>query len=456
MEKSEKLSNKKPEDRLDQFFKLTERGTNVKTEIIAGLTTFMTMAYILIVNPLMLKDAGMDFGGVFTATALAAMIATLFMGLVANMPIALASGMGLNAFFTYAVVIGMKMPWEFALAAVFVEGLIFMLLTLGNVREAIVNCIPLNVKYAISAGIGLFIAFIGLKNASIIVPDGATFVKLASFHDPKTAPFMIVALIGVLICGALMSRNVKGSLLWGIVAATLIGIPLGVTNLNNFDASQLFHIPSMSKVFMKMDFSAVATHPIEFLIVLSTLLLTNLFDTVGTLIGVADKAKMLDKDGKLPGVNKALMADAVGTTAGAILGTSVVAAYVESAAGVAEGGRTGLTAVTVAVMFFLALFLAPVFLLVPSAATAPALIVVGFLMMQAVVKINLEDITEGLPAFLTIIMMPLTFSIAEGIVFGVLSYIVLKTLTGRGKEVPKATWVIGILFIMKYVFLGAA
>lgn len=455
MERAEKLAKKNPNGKLDQFFKLTERGTTVKTEIIAGLTTFMTMAYILIVNPIMLSDAGMDFGGVFTATAIAAAVATLFMGVVANMPIALASGMGLNAFFTYAVVIGMKLPWEFALAAVFVEGIIFMLLTLGNIREAIVNCIPLNVKYAISAGIGLFIAFIGLKNASVIVADGSTFVKLGSFHSPETAPFMIVALLGTLITAALMARNVKGSLLWGIVAATVIGIPLGVTNLNNFDASQLFHIPSMAKGFMKMDFSAVASHPFEFLIVLSTLLLTNLFDTVGTLIGVADKANMLDKDGKLPGVNKALMADAVGTTVGAVLGTSVVAAYVESASGVAEGGRTGLTAVTVAILFILALFLAPVFLLVPSAATAPALIVVGFLMMQAVTKINLEDLTEGIPAFLTIVMMPLAFSIAEGIVFGVLSYIVIKTLTGRTKDIPVATWIIGLLFVLKYAFLGA-
>lgn len=455
MERTEQVSLEKNLGTLDRFFKISERKSTVKTEIIAGITTFMTMAYILIVNPIMLQDAGMDFGGVFTATALAACVATLFMGVVANLPIALASGMGLNAFFTYAVVIGMKLPWEFALAAVFVEGIIFMLLTLGNVREAIVNCIPLNVKYAISAGIGLFIAFIGLKNAAVIVADGATFVKLGSFHDPKTAPFMMVALFGVLITGALMSKNVKGSLLWGIVASTLIGIPLGVTNLANFDAAQLFHIPSMAKGFMKMDFSAVAQHPFEFLIVLSTLLLTNLFDTVGTLIGVADKADMLDQDGKLPGVNKALMADAVGTTVGAVLGTSVVAAYVESASGVAEGGRTGLTAVTVAVLFLLALFLAPVFLLVPSAATAPALIVVGFLMMQAVTKIDLQDMTEGLPAFLTIVMMPLAFSIAEGIVFGVLSYIVLKALTGRAKEVPAATWVIGALFVLKYMFLGA-
>ncbi len=441
---------------LDRFFKITERKSTVKTEIIAGITTFMTMAYILVVNPIMLGDAGMDFGGVFTATAIAALVATLFMGLVANMPIALASGMGLNAFFTYAVVIGMKLPWEFALAAVFVEGIIFMLLTLGNVREAIVNCIPLNVKYAISAGIGLFIAFIGLKNASVIVADGSTFVKLGSFHDPKMAPFMIVAILGTLITGALMAKNVRGSLLWGIVAATIIGIPLGVTNLANFDASQLFHIPSLSKVFMKMDFSAVGQHPFEFLIVLSTLLLTNLFDTVGTLIGVADKANMLDENGKLPGVNKALMADAVGTTVGAVLGTSVVAAYVESASGVAEGGRTGLTAVVVACLFFLSLFLAPVFLLVPGAATAPALIVVGFLMMQAVTKIDLNDPTEGLPAFLTIVMMPLAYSIAEGIVFGVLSYIVLKALTGRAKEVSIATWIIGALFVLKYIFLGAA
>lgn len=439
---------------MEKFFKLKERGTTVKTEIIAGITTFMTMAYILIVNPLMLSEAGMDFGGVFTATALAAIIATLFMGLVANLPIALASGMGLNAFFTYAVVIGMKLPWEFAITAVFIEGLIFMLLTLGNIREAIVNCIPLNVKYAISAGIGLFIAFIGLKNAMVIVADPSTFIKLGSFHDPKTAPFMIVAILGILITAALMSKNVKGSLLLGIVAATAIGVPLGVTNLNNFDPSQLFHIPSLSNVFMKLDFQSVLAHPAEFAIVLSTLLLTNLFDTVGTLIGVADKAKLLDKDGKLPGVNKALMADAIGTTAGAVLGTSVVAAYVESASGVAEGGRTGLTAVTVAGMFTLALFLAPLFLLVPSAATAPALVIVGFLMMQSVRKIDLEDITEGVPAFLTIVMMPLAFSIAEGIVFGVTSYIVIKTLTGRAKEVPFATWIIGALFVLKYTFLA--
>lgn len=447
------MANSSQNATLERLFKLTERGTNVRTEVIAGLTTFMTMAYILIVNPLMLKDAGMDFGAVFTATALAAIIATLFMGLVANMPIALASGMGLNAFFTYAVVIGMKLPWEFALAAVFVEGLIFMALTLGNIREAIVNCIPLNVKYAISAGIGLFIAFIGLKNASIIVMDPATFVKLGSFHDPKTAPFMIVALFGVILSGALMSKNVKGSLLWGIAGATIIGIPLGVTNLGAFDSSQLFKIPSLAPTFMKMDLGAIASHWVEFLIVLSTLLLTNLFDTVGTLIGVADKAKMLDKDGKLPGVNKALMADAIGTTAGAVLGTSVVAAYVESASGVAEGGRTGLTAVTVAFLFFIALFLAPVFLLVPGAATAPALIIVGFLMMHSITKIDLNDITEGLPAFLTIVMMPLTFSIADGIVFGVTSYVFMKVCTGRFKEIPVATWIIAILFILKFWFL---
>ena len=435
-------------------FKLSERGTNVRTEILAGLTTFMAMAYILVVNPIILSATGMDFGGVFTATALAAIIATLYMAFFANLPIALASGMGLNAYFAYGVCIGMGYTWQFALTAVFVEGIIFMLLTLGNIREAIVNCIPMNVKYAISAGIGLFIAFIGFQNAKVIVNSDATLVTLGSFHNVQHGPFMLVALAGVIITAVLMARNVRGALLLGIIASTIIGIPLGVTNLANFHPEKLFHIPSLAPVALQFDFASVAAHPFDFFVVLFTLLLANLFDTVGTLIGVANKAGLLNKDGKLPNVNKALMADAVGTTAGALLGTSVVAAYVESAAGVAEGGRTGLTALTVAVLFFLALFIAPIILLVPAAATAPALIVVGFLMMEAVMKIDMGDLTEGIPAFITIIMMPLTYSIAEGIIFGVICYVMVKALSGRKKDIPAVTWVIAAIFLAKFIWLS--
>ncbi len=442
-----------PKGFLEKQFKLTERGTTVHTEMMAGVTTFMTMAYILVVNPIILSATGMDFGGVFTATALSAIIATLYMGFFANMPIALASGMGINAYFAYGVCIGMGYSWQFALAAVFVEGVIFMALTLGNIREAIVNCIPLNVKYAISAGIGLFIAFIGLQNAKVIVNNDATLVALGSFQNPEQGPFMLVALLGVVITAVLMAKNIKGALLLGIAAATVIGIPLGVTNLNNFDASQLFHIPSLAKVALQLDFSQVMAHPFDFFIVLTTLLLANLFDTVGTLIGVAHKAKLINSEGKLPGVNKALMADAVGTTAGALLGTSVVAAYVESASGVSEGGRTGLTAVTVAGLFFVSLFLAPIILLVPGAATAPALIIVGFLMLEPIHKINMDDLTEGIPAFVTIIMMPLTYSIAEGIIFGVLSYVAIKAISGKFKDIPVATWIIGLMFLAKFIWL---
>jgi len=461
MENTARTPEKKPVGALDNFFKLSERGTNVRTEVLAGVTTFMTMAYILAVNPALLGATKMDTGGVFTATAISAIIATLFMGLVANMPIALASGMGLNAFFAFSVVIGMHLSWQFALTAVFVEGLIFMALTLGNIREAIVNCIPLNVKYAISVGIGLFIAFIGLQGAKVITVSPATLVQMGSFHDVKTGPFMIVALAGLIVAGVLMSKNVKGSLLWGILFSTIVGcfpiMGVHVTDLSQFQPGALFHIPSLAPVAGHcFQFAEVAAKPLSFIIVLSTLLFSNLFDTVGTLLGVASKAKMLDENGKLPNVNRALMADAVGTTCGAMLGTSVVAAYVESAAGVAEGGRTGLTAVTTSALFFLSLFLAPLFLLVPGAATAPALIIVGFLMMEPIHKINLGDLTEGIPAFLTIVMMPLTYSIAEGIIFGVLSFVILKALTGRAKEVPFATWIIAFLFLLKYAFLSAA
>ncbi len=425
------------------YFKLSERNTTVRTELMAGFTTFMTMAYILVVNPLILKDAGMDFGAVFTATALSSVIATLIMALYANLPFALAPGMGLNAFFAYTVVLTMGYSWQMALTAVFVEGLIFIALTFFNVREAIVNCIPMNIKYAISVGIGLFIAFIGLKNAGVIVDSPATFVTIGHMTDPS----VIVALFGVLVTGLLLAKNIKGALLIGIFASTVLGAFNGVTNIAGFDASQLFKIPSLAPIAFQLDFSQIFT--LDFATVLLTFLFIDMFDTVGTLIGVSSKAGMLDKEGKLPAVNQALLADAVGTTCGALLGTSTVTTYVESAAGVAEGGRTGLTALTAAGFFAISLLLAPIFLLVPGAATAPALIIVGLFMMSPVKEIDLDDFTEAIPAFFTIIMMPLTYSIAEGIVFGVTTYVILKALTGRAKEVTLTTWIIGALFLGK-------
>lgn len=428
---------------LERYFKLSERKTNVRTEMMAGFTTFMTMAYILVVNPLILKDAGMDFGAVFTATALSAVIATLVMALYANLPFALAPGMGLNAFFAYTVVLTMGYSWQMALTAVFVEGLIFLALTFLNVREAIVNCIPMNIKYAISVGIGLFIAFIGLKNAGIIVDSPATFVTIGDIG----APAAIVALFGVLITGWMLAKDIKGALLIGIFASTALGVVNGVTNIAGFDASQLFQIPSLAPIAFQLDFSQVFT--LDFATVLLTFLFIDMFDTVGTLIGVSSKAGMLDEQGRLPQVNQALLADAIGTTCGALLGTSTVTTYVESAAGVAEGGRTGLTALTAAGFFAASLFLAPIFLLVPGAATAPALIIVGLFMMSPVKNIDLEDFTEAIPAFFTIIMMPLTYSIAEGIVFGVVTYVFLKALAGRAKEVTFTTWIIAALFLGK-------
>lgn len=428
---------------IERYFKLSERKTNVRTELMAGFTTFMTMAYILVVNPLILKDAGMDFGAVFTATALSAVVATLIMALYANLPFALAPGMGLNAFFAYTVVLTMGYSWQMALTAVFVEGLIFIALTFLNVREAIVNCIPMNIKYAISVGIGLFIAFIGLKNAGIVVDSPATFVTIGDL----TAPMALVALFGVLITGWMLSKDIKGALLIGIFASTVLGAFNGVTNIAGFDSSQLFHIPSLQPLLFKLDFSNVFS--LDFLTVLLTFLFIDMFDTVGTLIGVSSKAGMLDEQGRLPAVNQALLADAVGTTFGALIGTSTVTTYVESAAGVAGGGRTGLTALTVAGFFAASLFLAPVFLLVPGAATAPALIIVGLFMMSPVKNINLDDYTEAIPAFFTIIMMPLTYSIAEGIVFGVVTYVILKALSGRTREVTLTTWIVAGLFMGK-------
>ncbi len=428
---------------LDKFFKITENKSTLRTEIIAGITTFMTMVYILAVNPSILSAAGMDKDAVFTATALSAIIATLVMALVAKLPFALAPGMGLNAFFAFTVVLGMGYSWQFALTAVFLEGIIFILLTAFNIRELIVNSIPLNLKHAVSVGIGLFIAFIGLKGTGLIVDNPATLVGLGDMRNPT----VLVGLAGVIIIGVLFAKKVKGAILIGILASTIIGLFVGVTLIpESFTVMSL--PPSIEPIFFKFDFSQVFTF--DMLIVLFTFLFVDMFDTVGTLVGVSSKAGMLDKDGNVPRVKQALFADAVGTTVGAILGTSTVTTYVESAAGVAEGGKTGMTALTVAGMFTLALFFAPVFMIIPAAATAPALIIVGLFMISPIMNIDLDDFTESIPAFFTIIMMPLTYSIAEGIVFGMLSYVFLKLLTGRYKEIKPVMYVIAILFLIKF------
>jgi len=426
---------------MEKFFKLKQHNTTVKTELVAGATTFLTMAYILIVNPMILSNAGMDMGGVFTATALASAIATLVMAFAANLPFALAPGMGLNAFFAFTVVLTMGYSWQFALTAVFLEGIIFIILTLFNVREAIINCIPGNVKKAISVGIGLFIAFIGLQGAGIISNSDATLVVLGDV----TSPAALLSIVGLVVIGILLAFKVRGALLIGIIATTIIGLPLGITQ----PPSGNWAPPSLAPIFFKFDFSQVFT--LDMLIILFTFLFVDMFDTVGTLIGVSTKANILDKDGNIPKVKGALFADALGTTVGAMLGTSTVTTYIESAAGVAEGGRTGLTAFTTAILFLLALFVSPLFLMIPAAATAPALILVGLFMMSPIKNIDFDDYTESIPAFLTIIMMPLSYSIADGIMFGMLSYVVLKLFSGKSKDVSLATLIVGLVFLVKFI-----
>ncbi|MFW6328522.1 MAG: NCS2 family permease [Alkalispirochaetaceae bacterium] len=429
---------------MEKFFELDKHGTTVRTEVIAGITTFLTMAYILAVNPGILSATGMPADSVFTATALASLIATVVMALVAKLPFALAPGMGLNAFFAFTVVLGMGNSWQFALTAVFLEGIIFIILTLLNVREAIINLIPQNIKKAISVGIGLFIAFIGMQNAGWIVAYEGTIVSLGDFGAPAT----LLAAIGLVIIAVLSAYKVRGALLWGILATTVIGIPFGVTNLEGF---RLFQAPpSLGPIFFQFEWTEVFS--LEMVIVLFTFLFVDMFDTVGTLIGVSTKAGMMSPDGTIPRAKEALLADAIGTTVGAVLGTSTVTTYVESAAGVEEGGRSGLTALVVAILFGLALFLSPLFLVVPAAATAPALILVGVFMMSPVKDIEFIEITEAVPAFLTMIMMPLAYSIAEGIVFGMVSYVLIKLFSGRGKEVGIATYfVAAVLFLSFFV-----
>ncbi|CDG02157.1 Putative Xanthine/uracil permease family protein [Clostridium chauvoei JF4335] len=410
--------------------------------MIAGITTFMTMAYILIVNPSILAAAGMDSGAVFTATAVSAVISTLIMGLYAKLPFAQAPGMGLNAFFAFTVVLGMGYSFEFALTAVFLEGLIFIILTVFNVREAVVDSIPSNIKKAISVGIGLFIALIGLEGAGVVIKGEGTLVALGDI----TKGSALLAIIGIVITAILIARNVKGALFLGMIITAIIGVPMGITPI---PTNILSTPPSLSPVFMKFEWHNIFS--LDMVVVLFTLLFMDMFDNIGTLVGVATKAKMLDENGKVPNIKKALFADAIGTTLGACLGTSTVSTFVESASGVAEGGRTGLTAVSTAIMFAFALFFAPLFGVITPAVTCSALVLVGLFMLEPILEIDLKDWTEAIPAFLTIIMMPLAYSISDGIVFGVISYIIIKLFTGRRKEISMTTVIVGIIFILKFI-----
>lgn len=422
---------------MEKFFKLKERKTTVKIEVMAGITTFLTMAYILAVNPGILSATGMEFSKIFSATAISASIATLAMALLANLPFALAPGMGLNAFMAFTVVLGMGYSWQFALTAVFVEGIIFLILTFVNIREAIVNSIPANIKKAIGVGIGLFIAFIGMQNAGIIV-EGATLVSLNPSWLKGDAG---LALLGLIITGVLLAFKVQGALLIGIIITTIVGIPLGITKYAGGS-----YVPP-APYFFPFEFSNIFT--IDFVVIMFTFLFVDMFDTVGTLIGCATKADMIKPDGTIPNVKEALFADALGTTVGAILGTSTVTTFVESSAGVVEGGRTGLTALVVAILFALSLFFEPLFGSIPGAATAPALILVGVFMITPVKDIEWNDMTEAIPSFLTILFMVVAYSIADGIMFGILSYVVLKLFSKKAKEITPMTWVVFALFLIK-------
>ena len=430
---------------LKKLFGFDPSVMKVRTEIMAGVTTFLTMSYILAVNPDILSAASMDRGAVFTATALAASFATLVMAILAKLPFALAPGMGLNAFFAFTLVQGMGYSWESALAAVFIEGLVFILLTVFNIRELIVNAIPETLRHAISVGIGLFIAFLGLQKAGLIVANPATFVSLGEF-----TPSTLLAVGGIIIGGVLVARKVKGALFYAIVAVTLLSIPLGITRIpEGFSLVSMPH--SLEPVFFKLDFHSLLSP--NMLIAIFSLVFMDIFDTLGTLVGTANKVGMVKPDGSIPKLKSAMMADAVGTTVGALLGTSTTTTYAESTAGIAEGGRSGLTAAVVSGLFIVALFFAPFFLLVPGIATAGVLVIVGSFMFDAVKKIRFDDMTEAFPAFVTIIMMPLTYSIAEGIVLGLLTYVLLKLFAGKYRELNLTMYILSILCILKYVFV---
>ncbi len=451
---------------MEKLFKLKDHNTTVKTEVMAGITTFLTMAYILAVNPNLLSASGMDSGAVFTATALASALATFIMAFWANYPIALSAGMGLNAYFAFTVCLGdlqgVDDPWKVALAAVLVEGIIFIILSFFKLRESIVNAIPANLKYGITAGIGLFIAFIGLQGAGVVVSDDSTLLALGNFASPEVA----LCLVGVVVIAIMNHFNVKGSILWGILITWGLGIIAELTGwyvvdpeagvyslIPSFSASS-FIPPSIAPTFFQFDFSWIASNISQFIIIVFSFLFVDMFDTIGTVIGVADKANLLDKDGKLPRVGRVLMADAVGTVAGSMLGTSTITSFVESSSGVAEGGKTGLTAMTTGLLFIVALFLSPIFLAIPSFATAPALIIVGFFMASSIKKMHFDgDVADAVGGYLAFLIMPLTYSIANGIMFGMLAWFIIKICTGQIKKIHPVMYIVCALFIFRVITL---
>ena len=434
----------KRDDMLKKLFGFDSTKTTVRTEIVAGITTFLTMSYILAVNPTMFGDLdGMPIGSVFTSTALAAIVGCLAMAFVGKLPFGLAPGMGLNAFFVYSVCMGMGYSWQFALTAVLIEGVIFIVLTLTNLREAIVNAIPMSLRSAIGAGIGLFIAFIGLKSAGVVVQDSATLVTLGDV----TSGSALLAFIGLVITGFMYSRNVPGAILLGIIVTMIIGIPLGVTEFKGIVSAP----ESIAPIFCQFEFDQIFS--VDMLVVVFTFFFIDMFDTVGTLVGVCTKAKMMDENGNIYRVKQAFMADSIATTLGAVLGTSTTTTYVESAAGVAQGGRSGLTALVVGGCFVIAMFFSPLFLSIPSAATAPALIIVGLLMVEQIKNIDFDDFSESLPAFVCMIMMPLTYSISNGILIGMITYVLMNVICGKFKKLSPAMYILAVLFILKYILI---
>ena len=429
---------------LKKLFGFDSTKTTVRTEIVAGITTFLTMSYILAVNPTMFGELdGMPVGSVFTSTALAAIVGCLAMAFIGKLPFGLAPGMGLNAFFVYSVCMGMGYSWQFALTAVLIEGLIFIVLTLTNVREAIVDAIPMSLRNAIGAGIGLFIAFIGLKSAGVVVDDGATLVALGDV----TSGSALLAFIGLVITGFMYSRNVPGAILLGIIITMVIGIPLGVTEFKGIVSAP----ESIAPIFCQFEFDKIFS--VDMLVVVFTFFFIDMFDTVGTLVGVCTKAKMIDENGNIQRVKQAFMADSIATTFGAILGTSTTTTYVESAAGVAQGGRSGLTALVVGACFVIAMFFSPLFLSIPSAATAPALIIVGLLMAEQIKNVNFDDFSESIPAFVCMLMMPLTYSISNGILIGMITYVLMNMICGKFKKLSPAMYILAALFILKYILI---
>ena len=429
---------------LKKLFGFDSAKTTVRTEIVAGITTFLTMSYILAVNPTMFGELdGMPVGSVFTSTALAAIVGCLAMAFIGKLPFGLAPGMGLNAFFVYSVCMGMGYSWQFALTAVLIEGIIFIVLTLTNLREAIVNAIPMSLRNAIGAGIGLFIAFIGLKSAGVVVADGATLVALGDV----TSGSALLAFIGLVITGFMYSRNVPGAILLGIIITMVIGIPLGVTEFKGIVSAP----ESIAPIFCQFEFDKIFS--VDMLVVVFTFFFIDMFDTVGTLVGVCTKAKMLDENGNIHRVKQAFMADSIATTVGAMLGTSTTTTYVESAAGVAQGGRSGLTALVVGCCFVIAMFFSPLFLSIPSAATAPALIIVGLLMAEQIKNVDFDDFSESIPAFVCMIMMPLTYSISNGILIGMITYVLMNMICGKFKKLSPAMYILAVLFILKYILI---